>query len=75
MRLSGQRADEQPGRDLVVGQPARDQRHDLALPVGQAVELAAVGTRPLGPAGDIGDEAPGDRRPGRPTRRCSEIWH
>src|SRR6266699_4445921 len=32
MRLAGQRADEQPGGDLCVGETAGDQREDLEFP-------------------------------------------
>src|SRR6266702_5276007 len=45
VRLAGQRADEQPGGDLGVGQAAGDQREDLQLPCGERVREREPGRR------------------------------
>jgi hypothetical protein len=47
VRLAGQRADEQPGGDLGVGQAASDQREDLQLPRGERVRERELGRRGL----------------------------
>src|SRR6266567_8319567 len=65
VRLASQRADEQPGGDLGVGQAAGDQREDLQLPRGERVRERELGRRGLIGAllADVGlDQAPGGPR-------------
>jgi len=57
--LGGERAQEQPGGDFVVGQALGGQRHHLALPVGQACQRDAARRGPFGAAGDVGDQPAG----------------
>src|SRR6266498_3458730 len=59
--LGRRRADHQSLGDLLVRQPARDQRHHLPLPVGQRVQLWR---RPglLGVRRELRDQPPGDAR-------------
>src|SRR5436190_13764070 len=56
------RADDQLVGDLVVGQAGRDQPHDLALALGELVELGR-GAGLTGPGGELGHQPPG--HPGR----------
>src|SRR4029453_1812521 len=54
MSLRGRRTHEEPLGNLLIGQPTGDQRHHLALSIGQRVERrCADGLAPL--CGELGD--------------------
>jgi hypothetical protein len=60
--LGGQRAEEQAGGDLVVGQALGDQGEHLTLAVGQPGQPAVAGRRPFRAGGQVGNEPPGHAR-------------